>query len=200
MIMEQQTVEQMEAPADRWNQVDTLEVRKYYSQLSKDSLPNIPTTVEVQIITMEPKIPFEETDAIKARLRQFTDDINSGKYEFSTLARLYSEDPESAKRGGELGFWVRQVCCEFANVAFNLKDPKISQIITGTEYGYHIIQLIEKRGDRINCRHILLKPSLDKELNECMTRMDSLYNDLTAKEIYIWRSGNFYLCWQGYKK
>jgi peptidyl-prolyl cis-trans isomerase SurA len=72
---------------------------------------------------------------------------------------------------------------EFANVAFNLKDPKrISQIVQ-TEYGYHIIQLIEKRGDRINCRHILLKPKVsDKELNECTSRMDSLYNDLTANK------------------
>ena len=104
MIMEQQTVEQMKRQLIGEIKLTPSEVRKYYSQLSKDSLPNIPTTVEVQIITMEPKIPFEETDAIKARLRQFTDDINSGKYEFSTLARLYSEDPESAKRGGELGF------------------------------------------------------------------------------------------------
>ena len=184
MIMEQQTVEQMKRQLIGEIKLTPSEVRKYYSQLSKDSLPNIPTTVEVQIITMEPKIPFEETDAIKARLRQFTDDINSGKYEFSTLARLYSEDPESAKRGGELGFLGKtSLLPEFANVAFNLKDPKkISQIVQ-TEYGYHIIQLIEKRGDRINCRHILLKPKVsDKELNECMTRMDSLYNDLTAKK------------------
>ena len=111
MIMEQQTVEQMKRQLIGEIKLTPSEVRKYYSQLSKDSLPNIPTTVEVQIITMEPKIPFEETDAIKARLRQFTDDINSGKYEFSTLARLYSEDPESAKEAENLDFWVRQVCC-----------------------------------------------------------------------------------------
>ena len=81
---------------------------------------------------------------------------------------------------------------EFANVAFNLKDPKkISQIVQ-TEYGYHIIQLIEKRGDRINCRHILLKPKVsDKELNECMTRMDSLYNDLTAKKFTFEEAATF---------
>ena len=80
-------------------------------------------TVEVQIITIEPKIPFEETDAIKARLREFTEQINSGKFEFSTLARMYSEDPGSAARGGELGFMSKtQLLPEFANVAFNLKD------------------------------------------------------------------------------
>ena len=180
MIMEQQTVEQMKRQLIGEIKLTPSEVRKYYSQLSKDSLPNIPTTVEVQIITMEPKIPFEETDAIKARLRQFTDDINSGKYEFSTLARLYSEDPESAKRGGELGFLGKtSLLPEFANVAFNLKDPKkISQIVQ-TEYGFHIIQLMEKRGDRIKVRHILLKPHVPEEaLMAGTARLDSIADDI----------------------
>ena len=193
MIMEQQTVEQMKRQLIGEIKLTPSEVRKYYSQLSKDSLPNIPTTVEVQIITMEPKIPFEETDAIKARLRQFTDDINSGKYEFSTLARLYSEDPESAKRGGELGFLGKtSLLPEFANVAFNLKDPKkISQIVQ-TEYGYHIIQLIEKRGDRINCRHILLKPEVsEKELLEATTRMDSIYTNIMDKKFTFEEAATF---------
>ena len=193
MLMEQQTVQQMQRKLIGEIKLTPAEVRRYYNQIQKDSLPNIPTTVEVQIITMEPKIPFEETDAIKDRLRQFTEDVNSGKYEFSTLARLYSEDPESAKRGGELGFVGKaSLLPEFANVAFNLKDPKkISQIVQ-TEYGYHIIQLIEKRGDRINCRHILLKPKVaDKEMNECMARMDSLYNDLTAKKFSFEEAATF---------
>ena len=193
MLMEQQTVQQMQRKLIGEIKLTPAEVRRYYNQIPKDSLPNIPTTVEVQIITMEPKIPFEETDAIKDRLRQFTEDVNSGKYEFSTLARLYSEDPESAKRGGELGFVGKaSLLPEFSNVAFNLKDPKkISQIVQ-TEYGYHIIQLIEKRGDRINCRHILLKPKVaDKEMNECMARMDSLYNDLTAKKFSFEEAATF---------
>ena len=193
MLMEQQTVQQMQRKLIGEIKLTPAEVRRYYNQIPKDSLPNIPTTVEVQIITMEPKIPFEETDAIKDRLRQFTEDVNSGKYEFSTLARLYSEDPESAKRGGELGFVGKaSLLPEFANVAFNLKDPKkISQIVQ-TEYGYHIIQLIEKRGDRINCRHILLKPKVaDKEMNECMARMDSFYNDLTAKKFSFEEAATF---------
>ena len=193
MLMEQQTVQQMQRKLIGEIKLTPAEVRRYYNQIPKDSLPNIPTTVEVQIITMEPKIPFEETDAIKDRLRQFTEDVNLGKYEFSTLARLYSEDPESAKRGGELGFVGKaSLLPEFANVAFNLKDPKkISQIVQ-TEYGYHIIQLIEKRGDRINCRHILLKPKVaDKEMNECMARMDSLYNDLTAKKFSFEEAATF---------
>ena len=184
MVREQQIVEEMQRKLVGEIKLTPSEVRKYYNQLSQDSLPNIPMTVEVQIITIEPKIPFEETDAIKARLRQFTEDINNGKYEFSTLARLYSEDPGSAMRGGELGFMSKtQLLPEFANVAFNLKDSKhISQIVQ-TEYGFHIIQLIEKRGDRINCRHILLKPEVsEKELLEATTRMDSIYTNIMDKK------------------
>ena len=107
----------------------------------------IPATVEVQIVTLEPKIPFEETDAIKARLREFTEQVNNGKMEFSTLARLYSQDPASASRGGEMGFVGKSsLVPEFANVAFNLTDPKRVSNIVETEYGYHINQLNEKRG------------------------------------------------------
>lgn len=193
MVREQQIVQQMQHKLIGEIKLTPSEVRKYYNELSKDSLPNIPTTVEVQIVTMEPKIPFEETDAIKARLRDFTEQINTGKMEFSTLARLYSEDPESAKRGGELGFLSKGMLApEFANVAFNLNDPKrVSQIVQ-TEYGYHIIQLIEKRGDRINCRHILLKPKVsDKELREATAKMDSLYTDLQSNKFSFEEAATF---------
>lgn len=192
-VREQQIVQQMQQKLIGEIKLTPSEVRKYFNELSQDSLPNIPTTVEVQIITMEPKIPFEETDAIKARLREFTEQVNEGKMEFSTLARLYSEDPGSSVRGGELGFMSKtQLLPEFANVAFNLKDSKrVSQIVQ-TEYGYHIIQLIEKRGDRINCRHILLKPKVsDKELTEATARMDSLSNDLKAEKFTFDEAATF---------
>ena len=192
-VREQQIVQQMQQKLIGEIKLTPAEIRKYFNQLPQDSLPTIPTTVEVQIVTMEPKIPFEETDAIKARLRDFTEQVNTGKMEFSTLARLYSEDPGSSVRGGELGFMSKtQLLPEFANVAFNLKDPKrVSQIVQ-TEYGYHIIQLIEKRGDRINCRHILLKPKVsDKELTEATTRMDSLYNDLQVEKFSFDEAATF---------
>ena len=192
-VREQQIVQQMQQKLIGEIKLTPAEIRKYFNQLPQDSLPTIPTTVEVQIVTMEPKIPFEETDAIKARLRDFTEQVNTGKMEFSTLARLYSEDPGSSVRGGELGFMSKtQLLPEFANVAFNLKDPKrVSQIVQ-TEYGYHIIQLIEKRGERINCRHILLKPKVsDKELTEATTRMDSLYNDLQAEKFSFDEAATF---------
>ena len=143
---------------------DFEETCRYFKNLSEDSIPYIPTQVEVQLITIEPEIPEEEIDRVKARLREFTDRANSGEMSFSTLARLYSKDPSSAPRGGETGFrgkgfWVP----EFANVAFNLSTPgKISKIVE-TEFGYHIIQLIEKRGDRVNVRHILLQPEVAED-------------------------------------
>ena len=121
----------------------------------------MPAQVEVQILSFEPPVPVEETERVKQRLREFTERIQSGSADFSMLARLYSEDTESAKRGGELGFVGKgQLVPEFAEVAFNLNDPKRVSRIVKSEYGYHIIQLIEKKGDRINCRHILLRPRI----------------------------------------
>ena len=160
--------------------VTPAEVRRYYKNLSSDSIPYIPTQVEVQLITIEPKIPEEEIDRVKARLREYTDRINSGETSFSTLARLYSEDQGSAMSGGELGFMGKgQLVPEYANVAFNLNDPqKVSKIVE-SEFGFHIIQLIEKRGDRVNSRHILLKPKVaEEELMNALSRLDSIADDI----------------------
>lgn len=160
------------------------EIRNYYTELPQDSLPFIPTTVEVEIITMHPTIPISEIDAVKNRLREFTERVNKKETDFTTLARIYSEDTESAKRGGELGFMGRaQLVPEFANTAFSLNDPQKVSNIVESEYGYHIIQLIEKRGDRANVRHILLKPKVPtEELTKTTARMDSLMNDINAKK------------------
>lgn len=158
------------------------QVRKYFDALPKDSVPYIPTQVEVQILTVNPIIPREEIEDVKNRLRDFSERVNSGESDFSTLAILYSEDPESAKRGGELGFAGRSAYVpEFAAAAFNLNDPnKVSKIVQ-TEYGYHIIQLIEKRGERVNVRHILLRPKVsDKDLMQAVNRLDSLKMDMDS--------------------
>ncbi|MDR2954057.1 MAG: peptidylprolyl isomerase [Prevotella sp.] len=159
------------------------EVRKYYAQLPKDSLPYIPTTVEVQIITQEPVIPPTETDRIKQRLREFTDRVNKGE-SFSTLAIMYSEEPGAAQSGGETGFTGKaQWVPEFANMAFSLSDPKKVSNIVETEYGFHIIQLIERRGDLINVRHILLRPKVSEEaLNKTTVRMDSVLSLIDEKK------------------
>ncbi len=159
--------------------VTPTQVRNYFKTLPEDSLPFIPTTVEVQIITRAPEITQAEIDNIKADLRSYTERINSGKDKFSTLAILYSEDG-SASKGGELGFMGRaDLVPEFANVAFSLTDPNTVSKIVETEYGFHIIQLIEKRGDRINVRHILRKPKpTDEAIEQGIHFLDSVANDI----------------------
>ncbi len=156
------------------------EIRRYYNSLPQDSLPVIPAQVEVQIITIEPQVPVEEINRVKTRLREFTERVNSGSTEFSMLARLYSEDTESAKRGGELGFMGKgQLVTAFADVLFSLTTPgRVSRIVE-TEYGYHIIQLIERKGERANCRHILLRPRVsttDKE--NAILKLDSIIGQI----------------------
>ncbi len=158
------------------------DVRRYFDQLPKDSIPYVPTQVGVQILTLKPAVPRQEIEDVKARLRDYSDRITSGESDFSTLAILYSEDPGSASRGGEMDFAGRaQFVPEFAAVAFNLNDPKKVSKIVETEYGFHIIQLIEKRGERIKVRHILLRPHVnDKDLTDAVNRLDSIQSDMLA--------------------
>lgn len=139
--------------------VTPADVRRHFSNLPQDSLPFVPTEVEVQIICQTPRIEAEEINRVKDELREYTDRVNKGESSFQTLARLYSEDPGTARRGGELGLVGRGTLDPaFATVAFNLTDPKKISKIVESEFGFHIIQLIEKRGDKVNVRHILKKP------------------------------------------
>jgi len=176
------TVQKMQQKLVGEIKVTPAEVRRYFKDLPQDSIPYIPTQVEVQIITLQPKIPISEIEDVKKKLRDYTDRVTKGEIDFSTLARLYSEDKASAIKGGETGFMGKgQMVPEYANVAFNLQDTKKISKIVESEYGFHIIQLIEKRGDRINTRHILLKPKVsDKELNEANARLDSIANDIRS--------------------
>lgn len=157
------------------------EVKKYFSSLAEDSIPYVPMQVEAQIISINPVVPAQEIEDIKSRLRDYADRVNKGEAEFSTLAILYSEDG-SAMQGGELGYTPRSGWVpEFANVAFNLSDPKKVSRIVETEYGYHIMQLIGKRGDQVNVRHILLTPKVnDKDLSDAKVKLDSLRMDIMA--------------------
>lgn len=177
-VRNQMIIQQMQQKLTENIKSTPAEVRRFYNGLSSDSIPTIPAQVEVQILTIEPPVPQEEIDRVKQLLRDFTERVNKGDADFSMLARLYSEDTESAKRGGELGFVGKgQLVPEFADVAFNLNDPRKVSRIVETEYGYHIIQLIEKKGDRINCRHILLKPRISSnEKIQSVNRLDSIAN------------------------
>ena len=175
-VRNQMIIQQMQSKLTENIAPTPAEVRRFYNGLSQDSVPMVPAQVEVQILSIEPAVPLEETERIKSRLREFTDRVHAGTADFSMLARLYSEDTESAKRGGELGFVGKgQLVSAFAEVAFNMNDPKRVSRIVQTEYGYHIIQLIEKKGERINCRHILLKPrvSMDDKV-KAISKLDSI--------------------------
>jgi peptidyl-prolyl cis-trans isomerase SurA len=184
MIRDQYIIQEVQRSLTKNVKATPADVRKYFSSLSADSIPYVPKEVEVQILTVNPVIPQQEIDDVKARLRDYAAKVTSGESDFSTLAILYSEDPGSSVYGGEIGFKGRaELDPEYASVAFNLSDPKKVSKIVETEYGYHIIQLIEKRGDRINTRHILLKPKVaDKDLKDAVARLDSVRRDIKAKK------------------
>lgn len=184
MIRDESRVQQVQRELTKDIKTTPSDIRRYFANLNADSIPYVPLQVEAQIITMEPVIPREDIEDVKARLRRYADAVNNGESEFSTLAILYSEDGSSI-RGGELGFMARaELDPNFAAVAFNLNDPKKSSRIVESEFGYHIIQLIEKRGDRINCRHILLTPKVSTtELAAATERMDSLRNYISEGNV-----------------
>lgn len=184
MLMNQYLVEEMKNTLVADIVVTPSEVRKFYDTLPKDSIPFVPTNVEVQMLKLHPYIPQADVDNIKARLRDYTERVTTGETEFSTLAILYSEDPGSAQQGGETGLTGRaQWVTPFSDAAFALTDPtKVSKIVE-TEFGYHIIQLIEKRGDRANVRHILLKPAVSEvEKTKVLARLDSIKSDILSGE------------------
>ena len=164
--------------------VTPADVRRYFANLPADSLPFVPTEVEVEIITKQPKISQEEINRVKEDLREYTERVTSGKTSFATLARLYSEDPGSARQGGELGYTGRGMLDPaFANVAFNLTDPKKISKIVESEYGFHIIQLIDKRGDKMKCRHILRKPEVSQaSIDAALSRLDSIAEDIRQEK------------------
>ena len=184
-VRNQMIIQQMQSKLTADIKPTPAEIRRYYNSLPLDSIPMMPAQVEVQILSFEPPVPIEETERIKQRLREFTERVQSGSADFSMLARLYSEDTESAKRGGELGFVGRgQLVTEFADVAFNLNDPKRVSRIVQTEYGFHIIQLIEKKGERINCRHILLRPRISAtDKIQAIQRLDSIRHQIMADSL-----------------
>ena len=141
--------------------VTPADVRNYFKDLPEDSIPFVPTEVEVQILTQQPRVSQEEINKVKDQLREYTDRVTKGETTFATLARLYSEDPVSARQGGELGFTGRGMLDPaFASVAFNLTD-----------------------GDRVNVRHILRKPQVSSEsIDQTIARLDSIGNDIRDKK------------------
>lgn len=151
------------------------EVKEFYRDIPRDSLPMIDSDYELVQIVKRPPVSIDEKLMVKDRLYQIRKRILDGESSFATMAVLYSEDPGSSRQGGELGFAGKGVyATEFENVAFNLRDGEISDVVE-TEFGFHIIQLIERRGETINCRHILLTAKVPVEaLEKAQNELDSV--------------------------
>ena len=157
VVRDDYLVNQMQQNLTSGINVTYQDVREYYRQIPADSLPMMPVEYEIAVITRIPEVSESEKEALKERLTGYRNRILKGE-NFSTFARLYSEDPGSASKGGELGFVNRgELYPEFEQVAFDLKPGEISPIVE-TKAGFHIIRMIERRGDQANVAHILLKP------------------------------------------
>ena len=177
--------QQMQAKLVEKIEATPAEVRRYFSNIPADSLPTIPEQVDLQVLSLLPPIPQAEINRVKEQLREFTERANKNPGDFSLLARLYSDDVESAKKGGELGFAGRGIYDpDFASVAFNMQDPnKVSRIVE-TQFGFHIIQFIERRGDKVNVRHILMRPKATSDVKtQGINKLDSLANLIRENKI-----------------
>ncbi|MDE7166456.1 MAG: peptidylprolyl isomerase [Bacteroidaceae bacterium] len=187
---DEMTVNKMREKLTEDVKVTPAEVRRYFKDMSEDSLPLIPTQVEVEILVQHPRIPEEEIARVKEELRSYAERITTGSMSFSTLAILNSEDKGSKLQGGELPYMGKgELDQAFANVAFSLTDPnKVSKVVE-SEFGFHIIQLIDKRGDKVKVRHILRKPVVaQKDIDGALARLDSIADDI-RKEKFTFEKG-----------
>lgn len=181
-LRDQMMIQRMKEKLVKDVTVTPAEVRRYFKELPEDSIPYVPMEVEVQLITQTPKVSLEELNRVKDELREYTDRVNRGETTFQTLARMYSEDSGSRRQGGEMDYTGRApLDPAFAAVAFNLTDPKKISKIVESEFGFHIIQLIDKRGDKIKVRHILRKPVVsDSAITASLARLDSIADDIRS--------------------
>ena len=188
MLQEQVQAKIMENVA-----VTPQEVKDFFREIPKDSLPTISPEYEIVQIVKRPPVSIDEKLQVKDRLYQIRKRILDGESSFATMAVLYSEDPGSARQGGELGFAGKGVyATEFENTAFNLRDGEISDVIE-TEFGFHIIQLIERRGETINCRHILLTAKVPVEaLEKAQQQLDSVAQRIRNGEMSFEEACNKY--------
>ena len=163
--------------------VTPAEVAEFFAQFPADSLPEIDAQYEVAEITIEPTISEEERDRVRTELSELRERILKGE-KFSMLAKLYSQDPGSAAKGGELGFFGRgKMVSEFETAAFALKPGEVSPIVE-TQYGFHILQLVERRGNTINVRHILMQPKTSSaDLLRARITLDSLASEIRKGNI-----------------
>jgi peptidyl-prolyl cis-trans isomerase SurA len=177
-LLEQETVREVQSKIAEHIAITPGDVRKYFNSLPKDSLPVIPARYEIGIIQLDPPSGDESKSEARQKLLDIRSQIMSGK-SFNVLAIMYSEDPESAKKGGEIGFMAREELEKpYADAAFSLTPGTVSKIIE-TKFGFHIIQLIERKGDMVNTRHILIRPQLKAEQSvTALAKLDSIANQI----------------------
>jgi len=191
-MVSQQTVSEVQSKIAEKIAVTPSDVKRYFQGIPKDSLPLVPAKVELSIIQLDPPSGEENKLAARQKLLELRSRILAGE-SFSTLAILYSEDTESAKQGGELGFMMKgQLEKEFADEAWSLNKNSVSRIVE-TKFGFHIIQMIERKGDMLNLRHILRKPQvLPDDAIKTMERLDSIANKIRKDSITFAKAAIFY--------
>lgn len=182
-VREQLLARNMHSKITEGTTVSPAEVKAFYDKMPVDSLPLYSTEVEVGEIVRYPVYSKEQRDQAKAKLDALRARVKAGE-DFGTLATLYSQDPGSARNNGELGYFSRgQMVTPFEAVAFKLKPGEVSPVIE-TKFGFHIIQSIDRRGDQVNVRHILMHPEFtQKELDKAKADLDSAIHYINAKKM-----------------
>ncbi len=181
-VKEQLLTDEMKKNLTSDVKVTPSEVQKFYKKIPRDEAPRIPEQLEIRQIVLKPKVSEEEKQRVIDQLNTYREQILAGK-SMATLAILYSDDPASRSQGGEMGYFSRaDLVPEFTAVAFNLRGDETSRVVK-TEYGYHLIQVIDRKGESINARHILLRPK-ESEESKRQTRMklDSIAKSIRAGE------------------
>ena len=183
VIKDQFMAQKMQTKLTSSLKVTPAEVKESYALLSDSEIPNMPTQVEVAQIVIKPEITDDQKDNIREKLNNFRDRVYNGE-DFKMLATLYSDDPGSAIKGGELGFVNRgDLVPEFERAAFRLKEGEISNVVE-SQFGYHIVQLIERRGEQINVRHILIKTKVTATaLHAAKLKMDNIAKEINEEAI-----------------
>lgn len=184
IIKEQILTQKVQASLTADVKVTPSEVKAFFDDIPKDSLPTVEPYFEISEIVITPEISEDQKNQVMEKLNGIRDRIVNGE-SFATMAILYSEDPGSATKGGELGFVGRNdLVPEFASVAFNLTSPEEVSRVVETEFGFHIIQMIEKKGNMMNFRHILLTPKIGvEELTVAETKMNEIYDLIKSDSI-----------------
>jgi peptidyl-prolyl cis-trans isomerase SurA len=194
-MKEQMIAQKMQQKITEKMNVTPQDVKDFFNKMAKDSLPSFNKEIEVGEIVFQPKLTKEEKEAYREKAQELRDRITKKGEDFGTLARLYSQDPASAVEGGDLGFADRTTFVkEFTANAFKLKAGEISPVFE-TDFGFHFLQVIERRGEQVHVRHILISPALTQaSLDRAKTKADSIYTLMIAhkKDLDFSAAANFY--------